>query len=363
MRNGSGEGGAEGPEMHTTPRVRLSRAAAERLLVGGEGPSDLRRLVAAAAAPAAAHELAGEAAAVAAFAAARDTAPVPAEPAHRTSALGTALSKLFAAKALVGIALVAGATGGVALTTSSAGAPQGPPVAADVGARPSGTSAAGGSDASIRPTGSAMALPPGAGIAELCRAWLAGDPGAEAGDPGFTELVTTAGGADHVAAFCADLPAPATPGASGSTPGRSGTAPGRAGTSPGKSGTPPGQSGTTPGQSGTTPGKSGTTPGKSGTAPGQSGTAPGQSGTAPGQSGTAPGQSGTTPGQSGTTPGQSGATPGKSGTAPGQSGTAPGQSETGPNASGAASGRVAAKSEPPGQSLRSATQEPAAAAE
>jgi hypothetical protein len=333
MRNSSVDGGAEGPEMTTTTRIRLSRAAAERLLDGAGGRSDLGRLLAAAAAPGTAEELAGEAVAVAAFAAARDTAPVPAAPARRPSSFGTAVSKLFGAKVVIGITLFAGATGGIALATNSAGAPQEPP-AAVIGARPSGTSAAGGSDARVRPTGSAIVQPPGS-IGELCLAWLAGDPGAVAADPAFAELVVAAGSADEVSTFCAGVAGP-----TGSPTPSSGS----------------GRSGTTPGRPDTAPGNSGAAPGQSGSAPGQSGTAPGQSGEAPGQSGSAPGQSGSAPGQSGTAPGQSGNAPGRSGTAPGQSGEAPGRS-------GAAPGRAADQAQPPGQARRIAPQEPTRADE
>jgi hypothetical protein len=211
--------------------------------------------------------------------------------AGRPRAFGTAVSKIFGAKAIVMIALAAGATGGVALTTT-AGAPQEPPAAvSDV--PPAGTSAAGGSDARVRPTGSAIDQPPA--VAELCRTWPAGDPGAAATDPAFTALVAAAGGAEQVSAFCAGVATstvPARPDAApdDAAPGRSEDAPGQAGTAPGRAGTAPGQAGTAPGQAGTAPGQAGTAPGQAGTAPGQDEDGPGRSEDAPGRAGTAPGQ-------------------------------------------------------------------------
>ncbi|HZG88974.1 MAG TPA: hypothetical protein VEZ42_02065, partial [Pseudonocardia sp.] len=127
MRNGSAGDGAGRPEMRTATPVRLSRATAERLLDGGPGPADLRHLLDAAAGPAAPGEVAGEAAALAAFAAAAHHARGPGESARRPSMLGTALSKILATKALAAAVLVAGATGGVAVATHSAGLPADPP--------------------------------------------------------------------------------------------------------------------------------------------------------------------------------------------------------------------------------------------
>lgn len=325
--------------MPATTRIRLSRATAERLLDGRAAPpSDLGRLLAAATAPGTAEELAGEAAAVAAFAAARDSAPVlTAE--RRPSAFGTALSRLFGAKVVIGIALAAGASGGIALTTT-AGAPQEPPAAVqDV--QPAGTPAAGGSDVRVRPTGGSAAQLPAPELAERCRAWLAGGPDAAA-DPAFADLVTAAGHADQVAALCA-----------GATDQRApDTAPDRADSAPGRPPPAPGRSADAPGQAGTSPGRAGTAPGQAGTAPGQGGSGPpGQTGTAPGRAGTAPGQSDTDPGRSGDAPGRSGDAPGRSGDAPGQSAGAPGRADTAP-------GRATDRSEPPGQANRNAPQEP-----
>lgn len=98
--------------MRTTTRIRLSRATAERLL--------------------------DEAGALAAFASARCTVPARLRPSGRRFR-GAGLSEVCAAEAVIGTALLAGVTGGVALTTSSAGAPQDPSAVASTGARADGT--------------------------------------------------------------------------------------------------------------------------------------------------------------------------------------------------------------------------------
>lgn len=232
MRNGFGRRGAGRPEMRTSTPPRLSVAATERLLDGGDGPADLRRLLTAAAGPGTASELAGERAAVAAF-----SVPLPGTCPERPSMLQTILSRTLAAKAIALIALTAGATGGVALAATSAYAPTEAPAsstsraadgsgrAADDGDDLDDTDGTDGTDDGVLddtdgPTGDPVTGqagdpgsagvygPPEQGLPGLCRAWLAGagdDPGQAADNPVFTLLRDTAGGVAEVTAYCDDL--------------------------------------------------------------------------------------------------------------------------------------------------------------
>jgi hypothetical protein len=208
--------------MRTSTPPRLSVAATEHLLDGGDGPADLRRLLAAAAGPGTASELTGERAAVAAFSAA-----LPSASPERPPMLRTLLSSHLAVKALAVIALTAGATGGVAIAATSAYAPTGTPDAAasqplDDSVRPAdsddpdGPVDVGADDSDVRlgdpaadradgSTGSSG--PPDQALPGLCRAWLAGagDTGRAADSPVFTLLVDTAGGPEQVPAYCDDL--------------------------------------------------------------------------------------------------------------------------------------------------------------
>lgn len=222
MRNGIGRNGAGRSDMSTSTPPRLTRAATERLLDGGDGPADLRRLLAAAAGPGTASELAGERAAVAAFSAA-----LPGAFPERPAMLRTLLSKTLAMKAVAVIALTAGATGGVALAATSAYAPTGAPDAVaspavddPVGPADDGDDldgpVDGGTDDAHGPTGdragdpgsTGSSGPPGQAFPGLCRAWLAGPgdhPGQAADSPVFTLLVDTAGGPEQVTAYCGNL--------------------------------------------------------------------------------------------------------------------------------------------------------------
>jgi hypothetical protein len=220
--------------MRTSTPPRLSVAATERLLDGGDGPADLRRLLTAAAGPGTASELAGERAAVAAF-----SAPLPGTSPERPSMLQTILSRTMAAKAVILITLTAGATGGVALAATSAYAPTEAPrssnsQAADGSARTADGELDGGVDLGADavdaddtdvddnavPTGgdasdgagdpgvTGPSGPPDQALPGLCRAWLAGagdNPGQAADNPAFTLLVDTAGGPDEVTDYCDDL--------------------------------------------------------------------------------------------------------------------------------------------------------------
>jgi hypothetical protein len=103
--------------MHIRPRGRLSAATTRRLLDGGEGPSPLPQLLAAASAPATAAELRGEAAALAAFRSAPHAAPLPHDEPRRPPV--RAASTFMIAKAVAAIALTASTAGGIALATTS----------------------------------------------------------------------------------------------------------------------------------------------------------------------------------------------------------------------------------------------------
>ena len=96
--------------------TRLNGATAEALLDGHDPDTPVTWLLAAAAAPGRAEEIAGEAAARAAFAGARTTqAPFVRPPQARRSLA----SRLIAAKAVALVVLAAGATGGVALAANA----------------------------------------------------------------------------------------------------------------------------------------------------------------------------------------------------------------------------------------------------
>jgi hypothetical protein len=103
--------------MHIRPPGRLSAATTRRLLDGGEGPSPLPQLLAAASAPATAAELRGEAAALAAFRSAPHAAPLPHDEPRRPPV--RAASTFMIAKAVAAIALTASTAGGIALATTS----------------------------------------------------------------------------------------------------------------------------------------------------------------------------------------------------------------------------------------------------
>ncbi|WP_051966468.1 hypothetical protein [Kitasatospora mediocidica] len=227
--------------MSTNRSRRIDRDAAEQLLSGATdarqgGTGALSDLLAAAAAPGTARELAGEEAAVTAF---REAARLmPAQSATRTAAPRTKaprkstapqfrrrsmagcaparfLSTKIAAAALTATALggvaVAAGTGNlpVALGGSAGGTPGAHPVPAAPLAstggsgRPSGTGR--GSD---RPDNGLA--PATAGLAALCRAWTGANGttgnGQASPDAKFAPLIRAAGNAERVPAFCAKLP-------------------------------------------------------------------------------------------------------------------------------------------------------------
>ncbi|GAA5136320.1 hypothetical protein [Pseudonocardia adelaidensis] len=244
--------------MRTSTPDRLTAATIEQLLDGGSGPAGLTLLLAAAAGPGTASELAGEAAAVAAFVDAPRTNPLPSAPVRRPSMLSTALSKILAAKALAAVVLLAGAGGGVALAANASHAPSSPtdetsatsgttadpePAADDADPAPgSHGSAAGGPGSTSGPS-------PEPSIAGLCTAWAAGatdNPGKAAANPAFRSLVEAAGSEEDVAGFCSGQEGTDPPGRSATAPGHTGDAlhdaddaDDEAAGEPGSRGTPP----------------------------------------------------------------------------------------------------------------------------
>jgi hypothetical protein len=200
----------------------------ERLLDGRLDPASvptgyggLARLLAAAAAPAAPDELAGERLAMASFAAVLRSPPPILSP-RRTAVPRKVLTMKVAAAALVAVLSI----GGVAAAATELLPDQASPAAdkaqhttgadaaahglgKDAVARMGGTARAGSSGGQ----GRAAAVGPdatGAARAGLCRAWQAGqgaDHGHRAESVAFQALVDAAGGADKVAAYCHDVTA------------------------------------------------------------------------------------------------------------------------------------------------------------
>jgi hypothetical protein len=193
------------------------------------GPESLSVLLAAAAAPATAHELAAEQAALTAFRTAHFS-PVP-HP-RRPSMLKATLAQLIATKFLATAAVAAAATGGVALAAATGSLPSPLQGAAHAGfGAPSPESHPSHSDATDEPSDStpspdatatpeagdstASATPlatPTPSLNGLCKAYQAGaasNPGKVLSNPAFSVLVATAGGADAVGAYCTTLVGPA----------------------------------------------------------------------------------------------------------------------------------------------------------
>ena len=225
---------ALGPDMHlplgsleAEPPV-ADQDLLERLLDGRLDPGSvppgyggLARLLAAATAPAAPEELAGEQLVMAEFAAVmRSHAPtlVP----RRTAVPRKVFTMKAAAAALVAVLSVGGvaaAANGLLpgqaspvtdrppATTATAAAGQGVGAAARVdlgGAAQAGATDAQGRESAVGPDATAAAR------AGLCRAWQAGedaDHGSRADSVAFQALVAAAGGADKVAAYCEDVAA------------------------------------------------------------------------------------------------------------------------------------------------------------
>lgn len=218
---------------------RIDRRTAEQLLRGEAavgGHDRLNDLLAAAAAPARDRELAGEQAAVLAF---RDARLAPAPQRRRPWMLKIALANLLSVKIA---AVTAAAAGGIALAAAAGSLPgqqrEEPKPATDTSVVATSTKdAPAPANQDKKPDNSPSPSPKG-----LCQAWTAG-AGSEHGkaheNPAFSALITAAGGADKVPAFCADQPAdkpgkPDQPGQSDSSPGKSDQAPGKPDQTPGK---------------------------------------------------------------------------------------------------------------------------------
>ncbi|MFE3499683.1 hypothetical protein [Kitasatospora sp. NPDC059160] len=251
--------------MSTNRSRRIDRDAAEHLLggaVGGpsagqdasltgpDGPGQLARVLAAAAAPATAAELAGEEAALAAFRQASLTPDPVVTPLRRRSMATAALARAFSTKAaaavlgataLCGVAVAAG-TGN--LPSALGGGPSEPEHAVAAPGGPSGsphgtsTGTGSGSASPGGPTRPSIGAPvdphrtvpsdpgspdgptagehpghpaPPAALVPLCqrfadRTGKGERPGKLAGDPLFAPLVAAAGGADEVQDYCEGAP-------------------------------------------------------------------------------------------------------------------------------------------------------------
>ncbi|GAB2810482.1 hypothetical protein [Lentzea nigeriaca] len=189
---------------------RISRRTAERLLCDAPGRTRatghdrLSEVLAAASAPARDRELTGEQAALAAFRAARlATAPQRRRPRMLKIALANVLTVKIAA-------VTAAAAGGIALAAATGTLPgqrhEEPSPAADtnVVATTSVTTKDKPNSPDKKPDNSASPSP---SLKGLCQAYTAG-AGSEHGkaheNPAFSALITAAGGADKVPAFCAD---------------------------------------------------------------------------------------------------------------------------------------------------------------
>ncbi|MFF2142112.1 hypothetical protein [Kitasatospora sp. NPDC058190] len=324
--------------MSTNRSRRIDRDTAEHLLggaVGGpsagqdasltgpDGPGHVARVLAAAAAPATAAELAGEEAALAAFREASLTPDPVVTPVRRRSMATAALARAFSTKAaaavlgataLCGVAVAAG-TGN--LPSPLSGGPSEPEHTVGVPSGSTGTSsgasAAGTGSASSTPSGSARpsvgasggpqaAVPsgtaaPGTPTADghgarpvlppamvpLCQGFAdrtgKGErPHQLAADPLFAQLIAAAGGADHVTDYCdgnLGQPGGDHQGATGqpSTPGRTdpGTGNGNGSGTDGRNGADPGKANANGGQNASGGGTNGQDSGGSGAKPGKGG--------------------------------------------------------------------------------------------
>jgi hypothetical protein len=247
---------------------RIGRADAQRLLDGepaGAQHAELAALLRAAAAPGRPAELTDEPAMVAAFVRAqREPSPSPGR------ARAWRPGRFAVVKAATGVLLFA--TVGTAFAAETGNLPAGlqrqahglfsslgvptPDAEGPAGSRPgTPTPTPGEPRASARPS-------PGPGepaAAGLCRAWAASqrDPHDHAMAPKqLRDLITRAGGAREIPAFCAERIDSATPDATGAAPPPSAPAgrQGNGGDPPGKVGDPPGNGGDPPGNEEDPPG-------------------------------------------------------------------------------------------------------------
>jgi hypothetical protein len=225
---------ALGPDMHrllgfleAAPPV-ADQETLERLLGGRLDPGSvpagyggLARLLAAAAAPAAPDELAGERLAMATFAAMRQPHPSTLSP-RRTAVARKVFTMKAAAAALVAVLSVGGMAAAATVllpdqaspvadqapaTTGADAAAQGLGRAAAAnmgGAAAAGATDGQGRESAVGPDATASAR------AGLCQAWQAGqggDHGRRMDSVAFQALATAAGGADNIAGYCKDVTA------------------------------------------------------------------------------------------------------------------------------------------------------------
>ena len=204
--------------MSTSRPRRISRRTAEQLLRGaragqrGVGPDAMADLLAAAAAPARADELAGRPAALAAFRSAQ-LGPVP--QLRRRSVIKSALATSLTAK-IAAVAVVAVSCGGIATAAVTGYLPAHPGPAStpapaghttETPGRPSTVGSGpvvGVTSAAERGSGDRGHAAPAPDLVGLCHAYTAG-AGGGLRSPAFAVLVDTAGGEAKVSAYCATL--------------------------------------------------------------------------------------------------------------------------------------------------------------
>jgi hypothetical protein len=196
-----------GPDMHRLPWFPevappvADQDSLERLLDGRLDPGSappgyggVARLLAAAAAPAAPEELAGEQQALAQFAA------VHSRPPTRASRRNAVPSKLFTMKAAAAALVAVLSVGGVAAAATGLLPGRAHHVADRAPATTAASTAGHGVGAAVADLDTARQ--------GLCRAWQAGegtDHGRRTDSEAFQALAAAAGGADNVAAYCKDV--------------------------------------------------------------------------------------------------------------------------------------------------------------
>ena len=188
--------------LEAAPRV-ADPDTVERLLAGASdvppGYERMARLLAAATAPAAPEELAGEPLLLAEF-----TAVVRSHPPTLVPRRATMLSKLASVKAAAAVLVAVLSIGGVAAAATGL-LPGQAEQAADRAPSTTGAGAVG------HDVGAAAVVElPAAARAGLCQAWQAGQDagkGSRADSPALRALAVAAGGADNVAAYCKDVTA------------------------------------------------------------------------------------------------------------------------------------------------------------
>jgi hypothetical protein len=196
---------------------RLSRAAAERLLEGQDGPTPLAQLLAAAASPGTATELRNEHVARAAFSSSASSHPLMAASPRNTRRRAATFSRVMVAKAVAAIALTAGAGGVAIAATGTSGPLSGAARGSETvnTAEPSVATAVGGPGLDGNPYADQRPLPRVAGpdgsgaegdrATALCRAWLAGaseNNGRADSSPAHSALAEAAGPAG-IESYCA----------------------------------------------------------------------------------------------------------------------------------------------------------------